>query len=318
MFLTLLTILVGILIAIAVIFNRQSSQLPIVAIANWGPHVSLSETIVGLKEELHNVRFEIADANFESSLIMQILYKLKSHKPKVIVAIATPVAQVAKNIIKDIPLIFADVTDPVGSGLLIKSYKSLDNITGVSDMQDLRAFLSVIKKLLPNARNIGILYSTTEDNDAALVTMMKEAAKLYDMRIIAVAVDDIHGDDIAVNVQSLHNKVDFIYVGTSAIMQKSLPIIAAAADQIMMPVFNAHSEAVLNHLVLGSFGVNYRKIGHLVAHSVKSVLNGGSIKSIKPVYPSAGDHQWFISKKRAKQYGITIPSDGSDNITVVE
>lgn len=313
-FLTFLTIFVSILIAIVVVFNKKSSQLPVIAIANWGPHISLLETIYGVKEELKHVNFEIADVNFDASMIMQVLYKLKAHKPKVIVAIATPVAQVAKNIIKDIPLVFADVTDPVQSGLLKHSNKSLANITGVSDMQDLKAFLVFAKKALPTAKNIGILYSTTEANDAALVKMMKEAVKLHDMHIVALAVND--ADDISVNMQTFHNKVDFIYLGTSGIIQKSLPIIASNADQMLIPVFNAHSDAVINHIVLGSFGVNYRKIGHQVANLVKAILNGENIKNIKPVYPAAIDHEVFISKKIATKYGIDIPNDS--NVTVVE
>lgn len=314
LFITCFTIFACILIAVSVSLKKQSSKLPIIAIANWGPHVSLLETIYGIKEELNDVHFEVADANFESSLIMQVLYKLKAYKPKVIVTLATPVAQVAKNVIKDIPVVFADVTDPIEAGLLTDRYKSSANLTGVSDQQNLKAFLAFAKTLLPNAKNVGILYSTSETNDAALVKMMKEAVKAYDMHVVAVAVD--HARDIPLRMEALHNKVDFIYVGTSGAIQPSLPAIVSTADHMQIPVFNAHSDAVLHQMAVGSFGVSHRKIGHQVANIIKSILNGESIKKIKPVYPLESDHQGFVSKKRAMQYGIDIPQNS--NITIVE
>ena len=314
MFLNLMTAFVGILVAIVVIFNTKTSTQPVVAIANWGLHASLLETISGITEELKNVRIELLDANFNSSLVMQNLYKLKSYKPKVMVTISTPVSQIAKNTIKDIPVIFANVTDPVAAGILVKKHKSFANITGVSDLPDFTLFLSLIKKLLPNAHTIGILYSAYEDNDAALVKMLKLAADSYDMNILAVSIED--SNDIAASVDSLKNKVDFIYVGTSSITQKSLSVIVNLADQFKIPVFNAHSRAVMDHMVLGSFGVNYRTIGHLVANAIKLILQGGSIKSIKPIYPSAPDHQIVISRKKANQYNIIIPQE--NNIFIIE
>ena len=313
-FIALVTIFIFSLIAVSFKLNKPASNLPIVAIANWGPHVSLLETIYGIKEELKNINFEIADANFESSLIMQILYKLKTDKPKVMVVLATPVAQIAKNVIKDIPVVFADVTDPIEAGLLTERNKSHGNITGVSDAQDLQLFLSFAKTLLPHAKNIGILYSTSEANDAALIKMMKEAAKLYDMQVVTVGVD--HARDLPLRIQMLNGKVDFIYVGTSGSIQPALPAIVSEADRMNIPVFNAHSDAVLNHLAVGSMGVSHRKIGHQVANIIKSILNGENIKNIKPIYPLAVDHEGFVSKKRAEQYGINIPT--AKNITVVE
>ncbi len=143
---------------------------------------------------------------------------------------------------------------------------------------------------------------------------MKQAVKLYDLEVVAVAVD--HARDIPIRMEMLQKKVDFIYVGTSGAIQPSLPVIVSTADRMQIPVFNAHSEAVIHQMSLASFGVNHRKIGHQVATIIKSILNGENIKKIKPIYPLASDHQGFVSKKRAAQYGIVIPN--IDNITVVE
>ena len=110
----LATILVALSLLILSTFtnSQKDSNIPLIAIANYGPHSSLQETIDGLKAKLtqlgyienKTIRYEITDVNFETSLIIQMLTKLKSSKPRIMVAISTPVAQAAKNTIKDIPL----------------------------------------------------------------------------------------------------------------------------------------------------------------------------------------------------------------------
>ena len=147
--------------------------LPVVAIANYGPHASLKELIGGVKEQLQNeVKFKEADVNFEQTLIIQMLYKLKANKPKVMVTMGTPITQAAKNLIKDIPIVFAAVTDPVDAGLITERNKPHTNLTGVSDSQDLKIFMAFVKTLMPDAQSIGLLYATSETNDTTLVKMM--------------------------------------------------------------------------------------------------------------------------------------------------
>ena len=286
----------------------KSKSLPIVAIANWGPHGSLDETIVGIKKQLSaEVIFKILDVNFDQTLIIQTLYTLKANKPLVMVTMGTPITQAAKNLIKDTPIVFADVTNPKAVGL--------DSLAGVSDRQDLKIFIDFVKKLIPHARNIGLLYATSEANDTALVNMMKLAAAEYGMGVIEVSVD--HARDIPLRMEILNGKVDLIYVGVSGTIQPSLPAIVSIADRMKIPVFNAHENAVLKHYVVGSFGVNYYKIGNHVAEIIKRILHGENVKNIKIIYPKQADFQGFVSKKRAAQFGITLPIN-LDNITVVE
>ena len=259
---TVAIVLVTVLIIIA--SWSKLEKLPVVAIANYGPHASLQETIEGIREQLQDeVVFKIADVNFDQTLIIQMLHKLKANKPKVIVTIGTPITQAAKNLIKDVPIVFAAVTDPIEAGLVTASNKPHKNITGVSDQQDLKLFISFVKTLMPDVKTVGLLYATSEANDAALVKMMQTAAELYDMEVLPVSVE--HSRDIPLRMQLFNGNVDLIYVGVSGTIQPSLPAIVASADRMQIPVFNVNEDAVLNHYVVGSFGVNYRKLGNHVA-----------------------------------------------------
>ena len=303
---------------IAIIKLKESKHLPIIAIANYGPHSSLNDTIRGIKQELaaqgyredQNIKYEILDVNFDTSLIPQMISTLKSKKPKVMVVMTTPVAQFAKNAVKDIPLVFADITDPVSAGLLVEEKEIDKNMTGASERQDLLLLLEFAKQVLPSATRIGLLYSTAEANDQALLKMMDVAALDKNMQVVPVAIDQPR--DIQMRMQSFKNKVDFIYVGTSGPIQPTLPVIIAEADKMGIPIFNADSQAVKKNQVLASFGVNYEQIGVNAGKLVVQILDDGTISP--PIYPSADDHIAFISKIRAVQSDATIPN----NTRVVE
>ncbi len=320
-------LIAAILAATAVFFifsNRASPKdnLPLIAIANYGPHSSLIETISGFKEKLTNlgyiedktVRYEISDVNFETSMILQMLSKLKSHKPKIIVVLSTPIAQAAKNTIKDIPVIYADVTDPVEAGLISKNITS--NITGASDRQDISLILKLAKDLIPTAKKLGVLYSIGEANDIALVKMLEQSAKTLGLDVISVPVE--HSRDASTRMMVFKGNVDFIYTGSSGGIQAALPAIAVAADAMSIPLFNFNADEVKSNLALASFGVSHRQVGSNAAILVDKILKGENPGSIAPIYPGKNDHKAYINLKKANKLGLTIPKNIQQNITLVE
>lgn len=303
-------------------YHSTTSSLPVIAIANYGPHASLDQSIQGIKDGLKsrgfndkvNVRLLVSDVNFDLTLIHQMLSKLRASHPKAIVVVSTPVAQSAKNDIKDIPLIFTDITEPVAAGLLQNELQPNGNMTGASDRQDLRVFLSFAKRILPDAKRVGLLYATSEANDLALVNMMKSAAKELHLEVVCIPID--HARDVPFRMQALKGKVDFMYVGVSGTIQPSLPAIVIEADRMNIPVFNANEDAVKKHQVLASYGVSYYQVGVNTAELVAKMLKDQPFHTLLPIYPKPSDHQGFISKKRALRYGIDLAS--LENVTVVE
>ena len=301
--------------------NNLTIDLPLVAIANYGPHSSLDDSIKGFKSymasqgfiEHKNIAYKISNVGFDSNLIPQMISQLKSLNPKVMLAMTTPVAQAAKNSVKDIPLVFGVITDPVEAGLLKTKDNADANITGASDQQDLDLLLKFAKQVLPNAYRVGVLYSTSEANDKALVKMLEVAAAKLKMQVVAIAVDQPR--DVPIRMQGFRDNVDFIYIGTSGPIQPTLAAIVMEADKMHIPIFNVSEEAVQKNQVLGSFGVDYVQVGANAGRIVAEILKGE--KNIPPIYPTAKDHHGFISKKRLDQMKLGLPKDLS-NIKVVE
>lgn len=304
-------------------FKKSSENLPIVAIANYGPHSSIDACITGIKEELakegfienKSIKYEIADVGFDLSIIGQMLTKLQSSHPKVIVTIGTPVAQLAKKQIHNIPLVYSVVTDPVEAGLIPAADRPSDNMTGSSDKQDLEVLLQFAKKLIPNAKTVGLLRATSESNDATLANMMQTAATPLGISVLAIPVD--RALDMQISMQGFKDKADFIYTGGSGVVQRAFPIIASESRKMGIPLFNVNQEAVKEGLAFASFGVNYEAVGHSTGKSVADILKGTDIKTLKPIYPKREDHKGIISRKKAAELGLSIP-EGLTNVEIVE
>lgn len=312
------------LISIIIFYKSNNTQnLPVIAVANYGPHPSLTDTIEGMEIQLKeegfvenkNIKYEIKDVNFNTSLIPQMITKLTSDKPKVLVVLSTPIAQFAKNSVHDIPVVYMDVTDPVSAGLLKEPNISGQNITGSSEEANFVILLQFAKKLLPHAKTVGVLYSTSESNDAAMVKMLKDAAIKENMNVIDIGIDESR--DISTRILAFKNKVDFIYVGTSGVIQPALPLITSEAAQMHIPIFNADENEVISGLALASFGVNYKRIGANGGKLIAAILRGTPVKELKPAYPTSDDHKAFINLKVAESLGIKIPND-LKNVNIVE
>ena len=312
--LTFISIIVIIMItAIALMPHKNQANLPIVAIANYGPHASLNATISGFKAQMQQegfienktVHYENSDVGFDSALIPQMIASLHAKNPELMLVMTTPVAQVAKNKIHHTPLIYTAITDPVEAGLIEEKYQSSGNITGSSEMQDLQAFLQFARSILPHTQTVGLLYATAESNDIALVKMMKKSAEKFGMDVLAIPVEQTR--DVPIRMQEFKNKADLIYVGTSGPIQPTLPAIAAEARKMHIPVFNAEKQAVKDGLALASFGVDYHAVGKSAGKLAAAVLRGKHIHELTPTYPTLNDHHGVINRRLAMEFGIQIP-----------
>lgn len=289
----------------------ENDGVPVVAIANYGPHASLEDSIKGFKTRMvdlgyvenKDVRYILVDVGFDTSLIPQTISRLKMVKPKVMLTMATPIAQYAKGSVKDIPLVYSVVTEPFEAGLLESEYKSATNMTGSSDRQDMAAFLEFAKSIFPDAKSVGLLYSNAENNDHALLCMLKDSAVREGLEVVAVAVNQSR--DIPAAMQNFKGKVDFIYVGSSGVVQPALPMISAEAKRYRIPVFNFDSKGVYDGMALASFGVDYEKVGANAANLVSEILKGKTVESLIPQYPCREDHLGVVDQNALMELGIS-------------
>ena len=291
-----------------------------VGIANFGEHPVLTAVIDGLKEgmaqngypEGSKVSYSVSHTNWDASLVPQMISKLQSDKPNLIVAITTPVSQTAKNALagSGTPLVFSTVTDPVAAKLTPSWEKGDTGISGVSDMQDMAAVLEFTRKLLPKAKTFGVPYNPGEDNDVALLKQIESLAPASGFKVVSVGVDNTN--DIPVRIQSLKGKADVIYVSGSNLLQSAAPAIAATAQQINMPTISVNLDHVNEGFFMAAFAVDYHQVGVKTGIMAAQILKGADPASIAPVRMRYEDHVPKINTKLVKKLGLSVPAALND------
>lgn len=285
-----------------------------IAIANFGDHPQLNESIAGFKKELaregyvegKDVVYELSHTNFDATLLPQMIAKLQASKPKLIYTITTPVSQVAKKALASsgIPIVFGVVTDPVAAKLTPSWDKGDTGITGSSDLQDVGAVMQFAHKLVPGAKHFGMPYNPGEANDVALLELVKKAGTANDFKVVSVGVDS--ANDIQQRITSLKGKVDVLYNPTSNLLQPATPAVSAASRQIGVPLMNADPEPVRKGLAVAAVAVRYERVGENAGKLAARILKGEDPKNIAPVKPTLADHETVVSRTALKAFNLKV------------
>lgn len=297
-----------------------------IAVANFGDHGQLNAAIEGFKKELADegykdgtdVTFTVDHVNFDATLIPQMLTKIEAQKPALILTVTTPVSQVAKNTLgkSGIPMVFTAVTDPVAAGLVPSWDAGSEEMSGSSDMQDVAATLTFARKLLPNAKNLGVPYNPGEANDVALIGIMKEEAPKQGFAVIELGIDNVN--DIQQRISSLAGKADAIYVPGSNLIQPAIASVASAATAAKIPIVNTDETPVKQGIVPSSFAMSYEKVGRNAGKIAVRILKGEKPAAIAPSKPAYEDHAASISRKAADAIGMAIPDSFKDCGCIIE
>ncbi|WP_425449638.1 ABC transporter substrate-binding protein [Dethiothermospora halolimnae] len=236
-----------------------------------------------------------------------------SQNKDLILAIATPSAQSAYNATKDIPILITAVTDPVKSGLVKAMDKSDTNVTGTSDAMPIDKQFHMIKKLIPKAKKVGILYNTSEINSEIQVNRAKKTANDLDLEIITTGVTNIN--EVSQSLDALLNKVDVLYTPTDNLVASAMPLIFSKSIKKNIPIIGAE-KAHVEGGALSTEGIDYYKLGHKTGLMAVEIIEGKNPKDM-PI-ATLDDTQSIINLKVAKKLNIEIPKDILDSSIIIE
>lgn len=255
-------------------------------------------------EDGKNIKIDFQNAQGDQATAQTIAQKFVSDKDDMILAIATPSAQAAYNATKDIPILITAVTDPVKAGLAKSMDNSQTNVTGTSDNVPIEKQFDLLKKLVPNAKNIGIIYNTSESNSELQVDSAKKAAPSFGFTIVPVGVTSVN--DIPQSLNSLFGKMDALYIPTDNMVASSMPIIADQCFKHNIPIIGAESGQV-SQGALAAIGIDYYKLGEQTGLEAVDVISGK--KPAEVPITTLSDMQLVINTDAAKKLNITIPKD---------
>ncbi|WP_312428837.1 ABC transporter substrate-binding protein [Lacrimispora sp.] len=258
-------------------------------------------------EEGKNLTVMYENAQADGGTASQIVNNFLSKKVDLICGIATPMAQAAYGGAKkaNVPVIFTAVTDPFAAALANEDGTPVGEITGTSDKLPVEKQLEMIRKILPDAKTIGILYSTSEVNSETAIKEYKAAAASYGFEIVEGPVSATA--DIPLATDSILEKVDCLNNLTDNTVVSSLPMILDKAGKKNIPVFGSEVEQVKIGC-LASIGLDYVDLGKQTGKMAAKVLKGEA-KASEINFEVIKEAAFYGNSKVAENLGITLPSE---------
>ncbi len=286
-----------------------------IGISQFAEHGSLDNCregfLAGLAEEGieegTNLTVLFDNAQADTGTASTISDNYVSKKVNLICAIATPSAMSAYNstMNTDIPVIYTAVSDPVGAGLANEDGTPVGNITGTSDALAVDAQLEMIRKILPDAKKIGIIYTTSEANSVSTIAQYKEAAGNYGFEIVDSGINTIADVDLA--AADLVTKVDCITNLTDNTVVSALQTVIAKATDAGIPVFGSEVEQVKAGCV-ASMGLEYYELGKQTGHMAAKVLKGEA-KASEMNYEVITEPSLYINTAAADKVNLVLDDD---------
>ena len=264
----------------------------------------------GIKEG-KNLKVKYKNAAADMGTAGQISDSFVSDKVDLICAIATPSAQSAYNAAMkaDIPVIYTAVTDPVAAELADKDGKPVGEVTGTSDKLPVEEQLKMIREMLPDAKKIGIMYTTSEANSVSAIEEYKSLVKKYDFELVEKGITTTA--DVSLAADDLLSKVDCITNLTDNTVVASLPTILDKANEKKIPVFGSEIEQVKIGC-LAAEGIDYIALGKQTGKMAAKVLKGEA-KASEQNFETITEPGFYVNNKVAENLGITVPDDLANN-----
>jgi putative ABC transport system substrate-binding protein len=266
-------------------YPTTKNNTSIIAITQIAPHPSLDLIRQGIMDELNESPHKNSEIIFQNaqgniSTATQIAQRFISLNPKVIIPITTPSAQMVQAAAhnKNIPIVFAAVTDP-GEARLIKSDgENLPFITGVQDAPPYDEQIKQMQTLL-NKKNlrIGIIYNPGEINSLSQIKHFEKAlSKDGSTILLSPATSTVN---VSTATARLVDRVDAFYLPNDNTVISSLASVLKITDDKKIPVFSSDPESVKRGCT-ASIAPDQYQIGRQVGKIVIRILNGQKAEEI--------------------------------------
>ena len=281
-----------------------------IGISQFITHQSLDATREGFVDELakqgyiegKNIEIDLQNAQGEQRNLKTISQQL-AESSDVVLAIATPSAQSLANTTQTTPVIFSAVTDPVSAKLVESREHPGGNVTGTSDQSSdaISTQINLIKKVLPKAKTIGILYTQSEPNS---VVQKDEAKRLLEEKGFTVVEKTIlDSNNVKAAAESLMAEVDMVFVPTDNIISSTMETVKQVSIKHKVPVFGGSTEMVAVG-GLYNYGTNYEELGRQTARMLVRILKGEKPENIAVELPEK--LELHTNQEMADALGIDI------------
>jgi len=286
-----------------------------IAISQIVEHPSLDATregfLAALKDagivEGENLKVDFNNAQGDPTNNLSIAQKIAGEKNDLILAIATPSAQAIVQQVKDTPVVFAAVTDPLEAKIVDNNDAPSGNVTGASDTNPVavQQIMDFIADQFPNVKNVGIVINEGEMNAVIMADNAEKSLAEHGIKLIKAPVTNT--SEVKQAVESLVGRVDAVFITLDNMVVSGVDAIIQVANENDIPFFSSDRDTVERGAFM-TVGFKYYDHGYQAGQMAVQILKDGKKPSeLSVTFPDKVDY--ILNLKAATEQGVVVTDE---------
>ncbi|WP_024415539.1 ABC transporter substrate-binding protein [Streptococcus suis] len=217
----------------------------------------------------------------------------------IVLAIATPSAQSLATVSTETPIVFTAVTDPLSADLVESIEKPGGLLTGTSDQAPIDKQVELLGQAVPDAKTVGILYTTSERNSEVQVEQAKELLEKAGYKVVVKGITS--SNEVQDATTSLMKDVDALFIPTDNTVASTMTMIGELSLEHKVPVIGGSTDMVDEGGLL-TYGTNYEALGRQTAKMAIKIIEGANVSETAVEYPETVS--LHVNEEMAQKLGI--------------
>lgn len=222
------------------------------------------------------VRFTMKNAGASKVKAAKTAKKFVADRMDLVIVLGTSATLVVAGEIKDAPVVFGMVYDPVEVGIARDWKSSRNNTTGASNWFPMSNLLKILKDLAP-VKTLAVLYTPNEKNSEAQLRELRKDQAAAGVRVMAVPL--AKKEDVPLVLPEVLREADAVYLGGSSVVLASAPVIVQMATRARVLTVTHLDENSEKGALLGVTADSYA-VGRLAGEKAARVLRGAKPASL--------------------------------------
>ena len=300
--------------------SQQEEKVYKVGIVQLMQHGALDQAnqgmIDGLKaggyEEGKNLEINQQNAQGDQSNLQTIAQQFLADEVDIILSISTPATQVMAAATEEIPIVGTAITRFEQAGLVDSDEAPGTNVTGTHDMSPVAEQIDLLLQVVPDAKTVGTIYTSSEKNSQVQVEILKEVAAEKGLTVVERTISTVN--DIQQAAQSLVGEVDAIWLPTDNNVASAMPQVVGVTDEAgLVTVCGEESMVYAGGTI--TYGINFYQIGYDAGVMAAKILDGESVPAEMPIQ-GPSDLNLVINPTAVEAIGVEIPADLMEKATL--
>jgi putative ABC transport system substrate-binding protein len=250
-----------------------------------------------------STQFIMGNAEANKAKAADLVSKFAEAKLDLIITVGTSITIPVVQQIKDVPIVFTMVYDPIEAGIAKDWKSSGNNTTGTSPMVPMTELMDSLKRFIP-AKRLAVLYSPGEKNSESQLADLRELQQRYGIKVIPVPLTS--KEEIALLIPEIVRTSDALYITGSNLVNDQVVLIVDKATKAGVVTMTHLEDVVRNGVLFGVYS-DSTLVGRMAGEKAVKVLKGTKPSAI-PI-ETLKSYNLIINMKTARAGRFQFPAD---------